>query len=259
MDLYDQTVVSTGGLGGTLVFNAIGINPDLDAGTLPEAIIANGGGYNWLAAAAGLEVVSSSANDTAAGSGARVLTLSLLDASFNIVTVNVVTAGTAASPVPGGPYLRVNDMRLASTAVNSNAGNITLRTVVGGTVVSYMPAGKGRAQQAVLTTPAGYRGFFTHSKVDYITIAAAGRIKVELQTKTQNSGWIVRNTVMSTDAKSDISNPSLLPMIGEKTDIQYVCTGVSADNMAAQAAMQLLLVDTAICRIPSHTFSRSLI
>lgn len=49
---------------------ALGNNPDVDTG-IHEDIWTGGGLYPWMTAATSLEIVSDSANDTAAGTGAR--------------------------------------------------------------------------------------------------------------------------------------------------------------------------------------------
>lgn len=50
---------------------ALGNNPDVDSAAVPEDIWSGGGAYPWMTGATSLEIVSSSANDTAAGTGAR--------------------------------------------------------------------------------------------------------------------------------------------------------------------------------------------
>jgi hypothetical protein len=61
---------------------AIGNNPDLDTATLPEDIWSGGGQYPWMTGATALEVVSDSANDAAAGTGARTVTINGLDINY---------------------------------------------------------------------------------------------------------------------------------------------------------------------------------
>lgn len=61
---------------------AIGNNPDLDTATLPEEIWTGGGVYPWLTASTALEIVSSSANDTSAGTGARTVTINGLSDAY---------------------------------------------------------------------------------------------------------------------------------------------------------------------------------
>lgn len=61
---------------------ALGNNPDVDSGTVPEDIWAGGGAYPWMTGATALEIVSSSANDAAAGTGARTVTINGLDINY---------------------------------------------------------------------------------------------------------------------------------------------------------------------------------
>lgn len=260
MNLFEYVAAFTNNLQGVSVANAIGVNPDIDTATVPECVVAQGGMYSFLSAASALEVVSDSANDTAAGTGARTVRLELLDANYVSAVVVVTLNGLAAVAVGGGPYLRVNDMRVASVGSGeSNAGNITLRVSGGGSTLSYMLAGKGRAQQAVYTVPANRTAFAMHSKVGIIRAKQSVSAEIELQSRTGTGAWIVRNTVQaSSDGNvSDISDPPLPPPFLQKTDIRYVVTNVSANDTAVHAVMQLLLVE-ADCKLPAHSLMRAL-
>jgi hypothetical protein len=175
--------------------------------------------------------------------------IDLLDASYVSSSVNVTMNGTTAVAVSGGPYLRANDMRITG-AVGSNetnVGNITLRVAGGGTIQSYMAAGKGRAQQAIYTVPAGRTAYAFHTKTGVIRSLTSAAIEIELQTRGLGGGWIVRNTVqLSANGNvSDISEPTFPPPFFEKTDIRFRVTNVSANSSALHAVMQFLLVETA--------------
>lgn len=61
---------------------AIGNNPDLDTATLPEEIWTGGGQYPWMTGNTALEILSSSANDASAGTGARTVSISGLDINY---------------------------------------------------------------------------------------------------------------------------------------------------------------------------------
>lgn len=61
---------------------AIGNNPDLDTATLPEEVWTGGGVYPWMTGSTALEILSSSANDASAGTGARTVTINGLDINY---------------------------------------------------------------------------------------------------------------------------------------------------------------------------------
>src|SRR3972149_2497177 len=87
--------VAFGAVPGHTRVSALGSNPDVDTGTLPEDVWDGGGLYPFMTAATFLEVLSSSVNDSAAGTGARTITLFGLNASYvpvnQVITLNGVT------------------------------------------------------------------------------------------------------------------------------------------------------------------------
>lgn len=128
--------------------------------------------YSYLSSAASLEVVSTDANDTAAGSGARRVQFSYIDAAgalqvSPILALNGTTAVT--SGVPSG--LRVEDIWVVDQGTygqigTGNAGEIRVQTSGGGTVHRRMPAGAGKAVGASMTVPLGYRALLYGGRVD---------------------------------------------------------------------------------------------
>ena len=84
-----------------------GFNPDIDNAL--ETVWAQGGLYTYLTSASTLYVSSSSANDTAAGTGAQNVTISGLDADYNEVSVTVDLNGqTAVQLGLANNWIRVN-------------------------------------------------------------------------------------------------------------------------------------------------------
>jgi len=128
-------------------------------GTPPADVWEGGGLFPFLAAASQLEVVSASANDTAAGTGARTVLISGLDLNYNTISESVTLNG--ATPVPTvNNYLRINVFTTtASGSGGTNAGDITLRVVGGGTTQSIARAGYGFGRSCVYTVPNGFTLF----------------------------------------------------------------------------------------------------
>lgn len=91
-----------------------------------------GDGVAGLSAGAGeaLEVVSSSANDAAAGTGARTVTIIYLNPSGAVLSETVTLNGTSAVATVATNIWRILDMWCASFGSGgTNAGTITLRVV----------------------------------------------------------------------------------------------------------------------------------
>ena len=99
--------------------------------------IARGNVYSTLTTAQSLEILSSSANDTLAGTGARTITIRGLNSSWVEVEQTVSMAGTTPV-VLGTNLIRAYDMYVttsgsyATQTTPSHSGTITLRIAGGG-------------------------------------------------------------------------------------------------------------------------------
>src|SRR5512137_574244 len=83
------------------------------------------------------------------------ITISGLDASYAIISENVVLDG--ATPVTTTKsYLRINSMSVAVGSATNPAGVVTLKDLTNTTIYAQINAGVGRTQAAIYTVPAGY-------------------------------------------------------------------------------------------------------
>ncbi len=101
-----------------------------------------------------LEIVSASANDAAAGSGARMVLLDLIDANWDQVTVIATLNGTTPVPISGS-YRACNRALVISNGTYDtyNAGNIDLRIAGGGATVGFILASQGISRTTIFTIP----------------------------------------------------------------------------------------------------------
>lgn len=113
--------------------------------------------YPFQTTATKLEILSASANDTAAGTGARTFTIQGLDANYNPLSETITMNGT--TPVQTvGTYLRVNSLMIASAGSGgTNAGDVTLRVTGAGATQAIARAGYGFAKSAIYTVPTGFQ------------------------------------------------------------------------------------------------------
>lgn len=154
MDFY--TAVGLGLVSGVRRVTALGNNPDIDQGTLPEDVWSVGGVYPWMTAATALEVVSTSASDSSAGVGARTVTIFGLDANYVEVTQTVTLNGTTPVTVPTNLF-RINSALIMSAgSTKVNVGNIHIRRVSGGIIQAEIPIGYGITRQSIFTVPAAH-------------------------------------------------------------------------------------------------------
>jgi len=140
-------------------------------GNTEETIWAEGGLYVYPTSATQMTVSSSSANDTAAGTGARTINIEGLDADYNEVSEDIILNGqTPVTTV--NSYLRINRAAvLAAGSSGKNAGIIRAGT---GTVTSGVPAnvflsidgdGDNQTLMCLWTVPAGYTAFLVQTNV----------------------------------------------------------------------------------------------
>lgn len=141
---------SMGGVPGYTRVALLGHNPSIGSGVAAD-VWEGGGNYPLLAAASQLEVVSTSAADTAAGTGARTVLIQGLDANWLPISETVTLNGT--TPVTTvNSYLRVNLFTTTTSGSGKvNAGDLTLRVVAAGATQSIARAGYGFGRQAVYT------------------------------------------------------------------------------------------------------------
>ncbi len=123
--------------------------------------------YQTPTTAQALEFVSSDANDTAAGTGAREITILGLDENWQEVTQTLVTNGTTAVD------LTTDLVRLyrwyvsesgsyATQTVGSHAGVLTIRADGAGatwSLIGITPFPIGQSEIGAYTIPVGYRAF----------------------------------------------------------------------------------------------------
>lgn len=146
--------------------------------TLQPIALANT--YQTPTAATALEFLSSDANDTSAGTGAREVTVVGLDTNWAEVSQTVTTNGT------GAVALGTNLTRLyrwyvsssgtyATSAAASHAGTLTIRAAGGGATwsqITVSPFPMGQSQIGVYTIPTGKTAYILSADM-YVNSAKA--------------------------------------------------------------------------------------
>ena len=110
-----------------------------------------------------MRVVSSSANDAAAGTGARTVIIFYLDTDYAAQTETITLNGTTPVNTVATNILRINAFHVTSVGSGGvSVGNLSL-TNTGSTVTyGYITAGNNSSRQAIYTIPAGKTGYLTH-------------------------------------------------------------------------------------------------
>lgn len=165
-DYYAE--VSLGNVSGSTVVHKFGKNTAVGTTFVPIAV---GGIYQTPqpAAATTLRIkAGGDAADTAAGAGARQITLQGLDASGNEQTVTVATNGATASTATTETWIRLyrayvsESGTYATTATGSHTADIVIENGAGGTdwaTISSTDYARSQSEIGAYTIPAGKTGY----------------------------------------------------------------------------------------------------
>jgi|SRR6266850_857885 len=166
-----RTAASSGLISDCIRVAPLGTNLDVDTLTDPEDVwsgaslgILNGVDHKLIpipSVAVATEIVSDSANDTAAGTGCRTVLIVYLDSTYTSKTITLSMNGTTPVALPEN-IIAVNTLVRSTCGIfrGSNIGNISLRDVGGlGSTYSYMVAGQGFSRTSLYTVPNGYTLF----------------------------------------------------------------------------------------------------
>lgn len=137
-----------------------GYNSDVDIATAPEDIfpaiestliprVPSSSPESW-------EMVSSDINDSAAGSGARTVSITTVNSSYVEVTQTVTLNGTTPVPLTG-THIAVNSALVISAGSGgTNSGLITIRVAAAGAARAYISPGDSILNQCKFTVPANH-------------------------------------------------------------------------------------------------------
>lgn len=164
---YDVEV-ARGNITGQTIIHKFGRNTAVGTTFVPVTI---GGVYQTPqpASATTLRIkAGGNANDTAAGTGAREITLEGLDASGNLLTETLATNGTSASSATSGSFLRLfrcyvsGSGTYATASAGSHAGDIVIENSGGGTDWAIIDSGdfpRSQSEIGAYSIPAGKTGY----------------------------------------------------------------------------------------------------
>ena len=235
--------VARGQIQGHRNVTVFGFNGDVDqtqvsVWPLPSLI-------TFPAAALQMTVSSTSANDTAAGTGARTVVVQGVDAKYNEVTETVTLNGQTAVTMSAS-LLRVNYAYVATAGSgNSAAGDIYIGT---GTVTAGVPAtvydiikfDYNTTTTGSYTIPAGYTAYVSQGLFSTGQPSGTTQVQGRLLTRGTNN---IRMTAALTTLNNGVANyvfeyPLAVP---EKTTIEATAIA-SANNNAVSSMFIILLV-----------------
>jgi hypothetical protein len=128
-------------------------------GTTEEVIWPLSDGHSYLAAAETLQVSSSDADDTAAGTGARTILLEGLDTNKAELT-ETVTLNGASSVETTNAFFRLSRVSVITAGTSlTNEGLISVKDNADVVTLGQIVAGRGQSQMAFWTVPADRTAF----------------------------------------------------------------------------------------------------
>lgn len=206
----------------------------------------------FLQAAATMRIRSGgNANDAAAGTGIRRVSMTGLLASGALQTVTIDTAGTSASDPTEDTYIRawLTRATAAGTYHGTAAADIVLETS-GGTEMCRIVAGRSESKLAAYAIPSGWTGFLIH---------ATGRADVKAGKSADfwlmSAGDILTTSGDMGPAVEEFYFPGVIEALAEDhvtmeswpgpADIWIDVKAAAADTMAT-AGFELLIVQNSV-------------
>lgn len=232
------------------IWSIFGENRDIDIATVPEDVWASGGVYSGFptGTAETLEVLSASANDAAAGTGARTVKISgLLDANFvEIDPITVTLNGTTPVLVSATTMKRCSKIEvLTAGSGGSNAGIITVRhTTTTGNIFAAVPVGANISSGCVYTVPSGKTLYVSRVFAQLARASgAAGSAGITIRTRKINEVFqAVRDPEITSSQSFELYDPNYFLELPAKTDIKVSVDSMSDDNSIVYSEMSGVLV-----------------
>lgn len=234
--------IALGNVSGLTFLVVAGRNPDIDTGTVPEDVWLGGGAYGGfdVAAAEALDVVSSSASDTAAGTGAQSISIEGLDASFNEISEVVVMNGLTTVTTTA-TFLRVNSVSVNTVGTDGvNQGQITVSQTTSTTVMAVVGSLVGNQQQALYTVPANKTLYLKNISAT-LNDANGTHADFFIQVRPENGSWQTSVPFGISQTGGQISADVSYPSIPAKTDIRVRVDATSSNNTDITAILNFLV------------------
>ena len=223
-------------IAGHSAVTVFGYNGDVDQ--TEESVWPDGGTVPHPTTASVLDIVSTSTDDDAAGTGARTVFIEGLDNNYNVVSETVILDGTTAVETVNS-YLYVNQFYVATVGSGgANAGEITAK--VDTTLYDLIAVGYNQRTTAHYCVPAGYTAYLTEGVLT--AGQASGSTAVTAFLKQHGPDGILRVAAISTLNNGSISYDFAYPIqILEKNCFGATAVG-AANNNSVSAFFNFVLI-----------------
>lgn len=217
-----------------------GNNPDVN-GTL-ETVWSHSTLYVYPTTAIHMKVSSTSANDAAAGSGARTIVVSGLDANYNEIN-EIVTLNGQTPVLTIGLFIRVFRSYVLTAGLSNTAegtiyiGDGVVTAGVPATVYAEILLGENQTLMALWTVPANYTLYVYRGTFSAASNNASQYILGKFMIR--NFGGVFRNAADVTANSNVIPYDFEIPLaIPEKSDIEARVIALSGSNFYVTASFE---------------------
>lgn len=212
-----------------------GFNSEIS--TDEETVWDGGGIYSYTSTAGNISVVSASAADDIAGTGAQKIIIEGLSENWLPKKIEVEMDGTSSVTV-SSYFIRVYRAYVTQAGSGEvNAGDISIS--ISGSTVAKISADMGQTLMAVYTVPAGYTGYITQWSFSSGASSSNKYLEGRLIVR-KNAGIIqtkARSTVQNTAFVQDLPKATV---VSEKDDIE-VRAVTSSGTDAVSGTFSVLL------------------
>lgn len=197
----------------------------------------------WPTTTAALTVSSGSANDTSAGTGARTVTVTGLDGSFNQIT-EVISMNGQTAVTTANAYFRVNNLSVTTAGSGgTNAGVIYIGTgvVTAGkpaTIYNSIAIGYSTSASAFTTIPVGQTGYLL--AITASTDTAGTQLLMLTHTAASTVTTVIRTLQLGVGAGT-VQKYELPRAFTAGTDVQLTATNAGT-NVRINAQFELLVL-----------------
>ena len=232
--------VARGQIQGHKTLFKFGNNPDSN-GAL-ETVWSLSSLYVYPTSATAMKVSSSSANDTAAGTGARTIRVEGLNANYNEIS-EVVTLNGHTAVLTTNIFIRVfRSFVVTAGSTNTAAGTIyvgdgVVTAGVPATIYAEIPFGENQTLMAMWTVPNGYTLFLSRTSFSAASNNAAQYVLGKLMARP--FGGVFRNVADVTANSNSIQYDFEVPIvIREKSDIEARVIALAGTNFYITASFE---------------------
>lgn len=204
-----------------------GKNPDVD--NVREDVWEVGGTYVFPSdVGISMKIVSSSASDASAGTGARTVDVNYLRAGFIPATQRVTLNGTTPVVLTDTDIIRINGLHVMTVGSNGvPVGNLSLVDNATGTITyGYISVGLNASRQCVYTVPAGKTLFITRWDVHEGASSGSHFTEILLRSTTSEDGELTPGVF---HIRSEVSGDNFIKCVAQ-SDVK-----ISAMSDAANA------------------------